>query len=110
MGDQSKEKFGLFTNSGFKTITTYGNLLISYENFKTHLERVYRSKTRHKLPKLSENYMSSDNPILVKARNLYIEYIKGFTGFENLEFIWSSGRKYRDESTTADCVIIQRIY
>jgi len=104
------DKFRLFTISGSDTLRRHGNLLISYETFIRHMDRVYRNKTKHPLPKIIENYLDSTNPRIIKAKKLYIEYLKEFTGFEKIELVWSPCRKHKGKEITADCVIIQRVY
>ena len=109
------DRFGLFTISGSNTLRRHENLLISYETFIRHMDKIHRNKTKHPLPKLNkmvtnDNYLTSNNPKIIKARNLYIQYLKDFTGFDKIEFIWSPSRRSRDDGPTADCVIIQRVY
>ena len=109
------DKFRLFTIFGSDTLRRHGNLLISYETFIRHMDRVHRNRTKHPLPKINniveiENYLNSTNPKIIKAKKLYIEYLKKFTGFEKIELVWNPCRKYKGKEVTADCVIIQRVY
>ena len=65
----------------------------------------FRKRTKHPLPKINniveiENYLNSTNPKIIKAKKLYIEYLKKFTGFEKIELVWNPCRKYKGKKQT----------